>query len=365
MISEVLSPIWDRITNYLNTHPLIGWIVALVVIIILLLIFLGNIFPKCEIIKSRIYLPLSKRLRFRGLVKRAIKSEIRGHVNSVVMELQNELPEGWIREMEIEWVEKETKEDFLESDDIVIRMRPLEHQGLNFVTATYYFFKKALFPKTKSVIPEVHRETSALYICRRLINTKRKEYKKDFEDNILENAIQKKETILNYLERYEYLDNHGFFTGTFLREVHEIATIVRFTEMRKKMPQEVDEILKHIEGFIKNIGPGIPDQEWYRFGPITSYSFLLIANPGKVIKGIKPYIKRVKNKFNSGATRLYVFGAASENRFAKYIINGICKQIPECELKEIFKLSYDYRGNKGGIGALFCLKQKNIANERM
>lgn len=358
MISEIVNPIWNRFVNYLDTHSLIGWIVAVVVIIILILIFLGNVFPKFEVAKSKVYLPLAKKFRYKRLVRGAIKSEIKGNVNAMVKELQNELPEGWIREMEIEWVEKETKEDFLESDDIVIRMRPLEQQGLNFVTATYYFFKKALFPKTKRVIPEVHRETSALHFCKRLINTRRKEYLEDFEENILEDAIHKKEKILDYLERYDYLDKHGFLTGAFIREVHKVADLVKFTEMRKKMPQEVSAILNHIEGFIKHIGSDIPDQEWYRLGPITSYGFLLIANPFKVSGGTKPFVNRAIENFKSGASRLYVFSSASENKFAKRVINSISRNIPECKLVESFELSNDYRGNKGGIGALFCLKSK-------
>lgn len=321
--------------------------------------FLGNLFPVIDAFKSKITIPLAKKWKFRRLVREAITSDIKGNVNTIVRKIQKELPNGWTDEMDIEWVENESKEDFLDNKRMVIRMRPLDDQALNFVNATYYFFKKALFPGTKRVVPEIHRETSVLHLCHRLIQTKKREYIGVFEDNILEDAIQKKETILNYLERYEYIDKKGFFTGAFIREIHEIAKKIRFKKEQKKIKQEINGILEHIENFIKDkdIGDIMPDQEWHRTGLIGRYSFLLIARPETV--SIESHIYRAKKAFETGTNRLYIFGTASEKKLAEDVIEGICKSIPKCKLLEIFGLSYDYRGNEGGIGALFCLKNKD------
>lgn len=356
MSNDFLQPIWDSISAFTKSHPYGGWIVAGVILIVWTLKFLSNTIPQLEITKSKLITPAAKKWRHKKLVRAAIKSDIRGNVNLAVRKLQSELPAGWIQEMDINWVEKETKDDFLNDNDVVIRMRPLENQDHNFVTAVYYFLKKAFFPKTKRVIPDVHREASTLHICRRMIRTQKESLLPIFEDHILEPAVQKKPGILNCLDRYQNIDQRGFFTGTFLREIHEIGSQVKFNQMRNRMNSEVAEILKHIEGFIKDFDSEdkkIPPGGWYRFGPVTSYSFLLIANPVKTAGGVGPYINRAKEKLDQGANRLYIFGSAKEKWFAESVIGHIRRYVPGWKLAEKFDLHRDYRGEEGGIGALF------------
>lgn len=347
---------WEKILFSFKNWPYnIGWIIFFVFLFLSIIKKLSDTISGLQIIKSKIYIPLAKRLKFQRLVKEAIKSDIKGNVNSLVKELEIELPKGWIKEMEIKWVKEETKKSFFDDNNIVIRIFPINNQDLNFVNATYLFIKESLFPKTKRVIPSVHRETAILSLCHRIIRTKRKEYLDCFEDNILENSIQKKKTILNYLERYNYIDNFGFFTSAFIREIDKIANKVRFKKEQNKIEQEINLVLKHIEKFINDIG-SIPDNEWSREGLVSKYSFLLIAKPEKVYQGVKPYMHRAKKAFNSGVSRLYIFGTSSEKSFARKVINSISKSIHECTLEEIFELSNDYRNKNGGIGALFTKK---------
>lgn len=363
MNNDLLQPIWTNITSFIKSHPFL-WFIIVVIIVVGFSIykciqFLASAVPQVDVIKSKIIIPVAKKLRHKKLVKEAIKSDIKGHVNLAVRQFQSELPSGWIKEMDIKWVERESIDDFLEENDIVIRMMPLEDQDRNFVTATYYFFRKAFFPKTKRVIPEIYREATILHMCRRLINVHKKNLQPVFEDYILEAAIQKRKGILRYLERYDYIDKRGFFTGTFLREIQEIATIVRFNPKRNEMYSEASEILKHIEGFIKDFGPDkrIPPGSWYRFGPVTSYSFLLVAHPAKVSVGVKFHLKRAKEKLDQGAQRLYIFGNAEETKFTNMVIEAISRNVPGYKLIEKFDLYRDYRGNKGGIGALFVVNK--------
>lgn len=363
MKSDFLQPIQDVISSFIELRPYLGWVVAIILLFLRFIKFLSDTIPQLQIVKARIITPAAKKWKFKKLVKEATKSDIQGHANLIIAKLKRELPSGWIQEMEIEWIERENRGDFFNDNQVVIRMRPLEDQDQNFVTAIYYFFKKAFFPKTKRVIPETHREASTLYICRRLIRTQKKHLEPVFEDYILEPAVQKRGGILNCLARYERIDERGFFTGTFLREIHEIATQIRFKELRKRMGNEIAEILKHIEGFIKDFDSDkdIPPGSWYRFGPVTSYSFLLIANPAKTSGGVNPYINRAKEKLAQGADRLYVFGTNKEKWFAQSVIGHIRRYVPKYKLVEKFDLYQDYRGESGGIGALF-IAQKSLTN---
>ena len=134
-----------------------------------------------------------------------------------------------------------------------MRIQPFENQDQNFLSGVYAFFSKALFPRTKEVIPLNARKAAVLQISHRTISDKKPFLKQSFEDSFLETAVREDASIATYLGRYKRLDQRGFFTGTFLREIHEIATKARFQDLRNKMNQEIDEILSHVEGFITQL----------------------------------------------------------------------------------------------------------------
>ncbi len=329
---------------------------------------LVNTIPNIEIFKSKIYLPLVKKRAFKRLTKQAIKADIRGNVNSAVLKLKNEFPSGWLKPMEIEWVQYGDRKDFLNDNEIVIRIRPLEDQKINFINALYCFLKKSFFPKNKKVIPESYLEASVLFTSNKILKNQKPELIDLFNDYVLEPEVDKNEKILRILERYNKIDERGFFSGTFIREVHAVASEVKLTSLRNKMRQEVNEIIKHIEDFIKHYDEGlkqskwrntIPAEMWSRLGPVTNYGFLLIAMPIKASQGskaIQGFVNRAKKDLKINVKRLYVFGTDSEKHFAKRVIHTISREVPEYKLIEEFNLSNDYRGNPGGIGALFVKK---------
>jgi len=360
MSEEIIQPFSEKIKIFLITHPLLGWAIVAVISLYLLIKYLFNIIPQLEALKSDIIKPLAKKFKHKKLIKAAIKSDIRGNVNSTVMTLQNELPKGWCNEMDIKWVEEEKKEDFLNDNEAVIRMRPLDDQDMNFVLATYYYFKKSIFPKIKSVIPDNHLESSALYLSQRLLKTKKEKLIPVFQDNILESVVVKNKDILKYINRYEYIDSRGLFTGTFLREIQEVAKQIRFSSLREIIDKEIEDILTHLEKFIKGLKKkgDMPDSNWRKLGPVTKYGLLLIAQPQKVRVGIKQYVNRAKKDLSSGIKRLYIFGTRNEKSFAVKVIHAIDESIPEYKLIEIFHLFKDYRKRKGGIGALFIVENK-------
>jgi len=363
---DPIKPITDAILSFTATHPLVGWGVALIALLVIAITALGNFMPGFEIVKSRVQAWIARRTKFQPLVKAAIRSDIQGHVNHAIRKMSRELPGGWITEMEVDWVEKERKIDFLNDGEVVVRMRPLESQDQNFVHATYHFLHKAFFPKTKRIIPAEYRDAAALMVAQRIVTEERQSSVRIFEDEVLEPAAEVNKKILPVMGRYRHIDGRGFFSGTFLREIQAIATEVRFSAMRASMPKETSDIIKHIEDFIhffeaRDDGhhPHIPEDRWRRLGPITSYGFLLVARPAMAQGGqftIAPYLDRVREKLAEGIGRLYVFGTEPEKPFALSVIHSISRDIPEYELTEQFKLSHDYRGNLGGVGALFVRK---------
>lgn len=353
-----VNPIWI----FIQSHPGLWFTLFVAIIILWLLNALANLIPQIDILKSKILLPIAKKYQQKKLVKSAIKSDIRGHVNREIAKLRDYLPSGWAGEMDVDWIESEEPTSLIDDNRIVVRIRPVEDQDRNFVNATYHYLRSSFFPKIQAVIPKPHYEASVLYVCRKIAEGKNNNTKTIFEDHILEPMIQRHESIPNHLDDYSHLDTRGFFTGTFLRELHLMATDARFTGARNNMTQETSGVIKHIKDFISAYdkhhsgGEEMPATAWYNDGNISKYALLLVAHPAKTQSGIDPYINRARERFQSGTKRLYVFGSNNESRFANAVISGIEGTVENVRIVERFQTSFDYRGQNNGIGAVFELK---------
>lgn len=350
--------------NIFESHPTLGWILFGIVVLGVIFVAIMNSVSAFDILRSKILKPWAKSKKFNKLVRSAKKYDIRGYVNKAVGELKTELPLGWIREIDIEWVENEDKEDFFHNNEVVIRVRPYGEQDRNFVNVTYQFLNRAFFPKVKKVIPEVQRESAILYFSERIAQKRGKNTVDAFVDYIFEPAIDKESKIVEYLGRYKNLDNKGLFSGTFLREIQHIAEEIRTIPQRKMMGNELSEVLKHLEEFSKAYdvsqnkgGEQISEYLWSRNGVVSKYGILLVAHPEKAMSGdSRQYVRRAQRFFDEGAERLYVLGARNENGFADGVVRAIASGT-NYQLVENFDLYKDYRGNPGGVGAVFIKRE--------
>jgi len=333
--------------------------VAIVFLIFLAIKALTGLIPQVEIFWSKLIRPMARTYKHRVLVKAATRSDIVGHVNKELAKLRVELPKGWIPDLQLQWVTTEDKRSFFDEDEVVIRIRPLENQEKNFVRATYYFLQKNFFPKTKGIIPTGHQRASVLYVTKKVLNNRTAEARTIFEDTILEPAVRSDLSIPDLFEAYGQLDQRGFYTGTFLRELQEVAKEIRFTTQRRNISREASSILQHIKNFMAALNTrSIPGPVWSQIGPVSSYGLLLVARPSNATSGnVAPFVNRAKERLTQGAQRLYVFGANREIDFVRTVVSAIEHEVPEYHLVETFALSSDYRGEKEGFGALFINRQ--------
>jgi|GEM_PF-1324900 len=341
---------------FVISHPLI-WFVCLIILLLLILIdAIAKLIPQLNIIRSKILVPIAKYLKYDRLSKSAIKSDICGHVNQECVSMRQYLPDGWVPDLEIKWVDTENYNSLLDDNKMILRIRPIDNQDKNFVNAIYYYFKSSFFPKTQALIPKAHSEASILYVCRNIVAKRGGKTIEIFEDEILEPAIQKHKQIVNNLEDYNVINDRGFFTGTFLRELHKTASEVRFTSERCNVGEETKNIIGHIKNFIdtyKNSGGKMPPKIWRYKGKISDYAILLVAKPAKKSLGVNGYVNRARDSFSEGVKRLYVFGANNEKDFAVSVISSIQAEVQGIKLIEEFCTPFDYRGEKGGIAACF------------
>jgi hypothetical protein len=309
---------------------------------------LFEVIPELNQLRVNIINTLNRKVKHKKLEKLAIAGNIENVVNASVSSLRKELPQKWLRRVRIKWVEKVSVDD-LEEDELIIRIQPFDNQDVNLMNGIYYFFTKSLFLGVKEVIPIAPRKASVLQLSRRTIIMHHPIVKKEFETKYIETAIQADKDIAYYIGNYEKIDQRGFFTSVFLRETAELAETVRYTEKRSQIEDDLVEILNHLVTFIQG---DVPDEHWHKKTDTCCYGFLLVARPYN--RRVLSYVNRAKIHIENGINRLYVLGANEEKSFVRRVIRTIASRT-EYNLDEIFQLHKDYRGESGGICAVFDL----------
>lgn len=343
-LSAILGIIW-------TLKLIVGWLIGLI--------------PYANRIWGKFLNKSSEITGFRKIKRAAIENDIVTPLNELVSEISNELPNSWIKPVSFKWVRKESKEQFIKDGKIVLRIRPKENQENNFLTAVLYYFKEALFPGTKDIIPSIIQNSSSLYLTQRTVAKRSDKLDDVFDNEYLEPAIKKNTKISQYIEKFKKLDYGGLFTSTYFREMQEFAQASRLTNLRDKIVDESNEIIDHCNIFIKHIQLSKKQRKklinssfdekivWTRHGRAFQYSFLAVAQPYHF--STSGYIRRIRKKIKSGADRIYVVGAGNEVKFTVNVINTIQRKVTGIKLIHQFKQYRDYRGDYGGIGAVFAV----------
>lgn len=341
-------PLWQQIV--------IG-IGAFLAFLQIIQIIAGSI-PAINRLRARIISFLAEKFVFQRLEKEAIASDVMGPLNEIALEVKKELPSSWIKPVSIEWVRNEKKERFFKDGRIILRMRPLKEKDNNFLAVVYYFLKSSIFPITQEVIPNTIHSAVILQIVRRTAANRSEELAKIFEDDFMEPEVKQNPQLVNYLEKFEVLDGGGMLTGAFIREYDNFATKARFRSERNELEKEADGLIEHSVKFLESIRDGVsymPEDMWFRKSSVSSFKFLLVARPSH--GAVQAYLRRAESAREEGVERLYVLGAQEQLSFVKEVISKIKKSLPGFELIEEFYPNRDYRGDIGGVGALFIIKK--------
>jgi hypothetical protein len=320
---------------------------------------LFKVIPQLRNFKNSSINYFAEKFKNKKLQKKAIANNIEKVVNDIVIDVRKELPIGWLKKVSIKWI---SGNKLIKSEEnlLILKLKPLQNQDYNLINGVFHCFNNSLFPDTIDVIPKNIHKASVMLLSKRALITHFPFLKDQFETNIVETAIKSDPTIAEFYGKFDEIDKEGYFTGTFIREVHHIAKCARYNEKRKQIEMEIRELLSHIIIF-QNKKPNSNEDVWFRKGLISNYGFILVAKPFH--SKVDVYVSRALKRAQKGIYRLYVLGCNQERFFFKKVIKAI-STIPEYKLIELYKLNRDYRGEKGGVGALLIIEDSDENAER-
>ena len=338
------------------------WIIVIFAIIgffIVLVTTIEFLFKKFPVAKRGTYDLLADWTKNKSLVKQAKTAKVEETLNDILAGFQEELPLGWVRQVSVKWVSKLDPLD-LKEGDAVLRVEISESQDNNLLSSVFRFFSSSLFPGLKEVIPSSVRDSVSLQFSRRVVEEQHPYLSKVFTEELLESQINKEKELVEFLEDFRILDEKGFLSAIFIRELNEIGMRARHKPLRNIMKAEASSLAKHSKLFIEEFEDdnSSEDEVWFREGPETSYAIILVADEQKSrFQGVKPYVNRAHKWEEQNIERLYILGASKQRKFANKVINAIAS-LSGYTLAELFDTNRDYRGKKGGVGAVFVAKKR-------
>ncbi len=312
-------------------------------------------------VKGKIF--LAEHFEYEKFKKDAISSDIENIVNNTILKVRKEFPEQWISGLSIKWVKE--AHDISTKKDLIVRMRPFENQDTNIINGIDLFLRKLLFPNNKDILPKTIKNAVRLHLSRRIIAEYKQYLLPKFESDFLEPSVIENPTIASYLGKYKKIDEKGFWSSIFIRESDAFLKKARFSNLRLRSEDEIQVIADKLGSIVDKMQDyrEIPDEDWYYETEGNSYSFILVAHPYNI--GSNTYVDKAKKCDIKKIGHLYILGNKEEVSLTKRIIKLISREIPNYRLESVFDLYKDYRGERGGMGALFIHRHHSQIEENI
>lgn len=335
-------------------NPIVLWII-IIALVLGILANLAKNWPQLLKLKAFILIPLVRYFNFRFLEKEAVKSDIQGTINYAVSPIIEELPEGSLKLLEIEYVRKSDAESFVKENKIYVRIRPLENEDDNFFDVLFLYLELALIPEAKKLLAEDQKK-AVLYFTSQKIVEGRKTLVDKLHDDYYAIDTGHFTQLRKYFEDIRIIENRGLFYGVMIRALERAASNIRFKQ--GNLTQEFDKISEYLRNFVAGIGKGgNADSAWHYSSQGNAFSLLLVANPKRANNtDPKLYVKRFNNDLKKTDWVFVIFSQAEYRYGAK--VSRLIEDQGIVDLVFSTKSRHDYRKEKGGVVKLYVKKDK-------
>jgi transcription antitermination factor NusA-like protein len=202
----------------------------------------------------------------------------------------------------------------LRKGEIVVTMQYSPNRDRNLVVSTLAYLRKGLLPRARSYVDRTLMKAADFTVAKQVFLSSGQEMAVPFFfENYLEPATEENPNLRDDLTRLERMNEAGFFTRVFLREVKHLGDKVYPATPNKRTWEETREFSGFLEVIAeKERGVDIPGGLMFPGSRIRA-SLMLIARPKTRLSGTEPYVRRIGIDLNRGVERMYVFARGSGN----------------------------------------------------
>lgn len=255
---------------------------------------------------------------FNSAENKFIKYDIQYRVNSFVDDLYKKIPNLTPTSVKLEWInENQTAEQFVKSDELVLRMHKSSSQNRNVVNATFAFVSYSLLRKAKKYIAKYQRDSIDLFVSFKLLEKAKFEILDEFVQEYLHAGLET-DKVADFYERFFDMDKAGVFFPVFISEMTFLGEKIFG---KKRDDQRIIEEVKNTVYFLTRFALRKHDEHGINEynGTYCKFAIRIIGKSFKIGKeGEKVYINNL-NKIPNNIETIYLIG----NKGNKTFINSI------------------------------------------
>jgi phosphopantetheine adenylyltransferase len=257
---------------------------------------------------------------FKSAENNYIKYDIQFHVNSFINDLYQRIPSLTPTSVKLEWIdENQTAEQFIKSDQLVLRMHRSTNQNKNVVNATFTFVTYSLLRKAKRYIAKYQKESIDLFVSFKLLEKAKYQILDEFVQEYLQAGLEK-EKVVDLYEKFFDMDKAGLFFPVFLSEMTFLGEKVFG---KKRDDERIFEEVKNTVYFLNRFSlRKFDEQAINEFnGTYCKYVIRIIGKRFKIDKeGEKVYLNNLK-KIPANIETIYLIGSKSNKSFINSIVS--------------------------------------------
>ncbi len=240
--------------------------------------------------------------------KSSVSADIQAEINSFAKDMNNETLGAMPYGIRIEWTKETTKEALIQSGEVIVRMKHHRDRSRNMMYAALAYVSEGFLPHGRHYL-EGTLAKSADHIMIRKIFVRRNlgDALHLYVSEFLEPETRKDSIIQHYCQIFERLDQEGFFTRIFAREIERLGLKLYPTIAGSDLLKETRDFVDFLKRVVEK-----PPGEIIRGGtlfvrPRFGTAIALIAKEEVLAKeGIGPHLLWISDCWEKGADTVYL-----------------------------------------------------------
>lgn len=254
--------------------------------------------------------------------KTYVKFSVQSTVNSFVADLSKDVPNIGANFVKLNWVDEGmTEEQFLQSGQLVVRMRKSTSKNRNIVNATAIFVSQSLMPKAKSYVAKYQKEAIDLFATTKILNKGDAALLSEFVELYLRESLEQ-EKVNDLYGKFEEIHKMKLFFPIFITEMNFLGEKVFG---KKKQDKDIYAEVNSLINFLllyskrKEHEETISDFD----GTYCKFAIRIVGRLGKIIReGEQTYLNNIR-KLEGNVETLYLLGNISNCEFIDSLVNNL------------------------------------------
>jgi len=260
---------------------------------------------------------------FKSAEYKYIKYDIQSRVNGFVSELTEKVPNLTPTRVKLEWIDEHiTPEQFMKSDQLVIRMHKSNNHNRNVINSTFTFVSYSLLRKAKRYIAKYQRDSIDLFVSYKLLENKKFEMLDEFVQQYLQDGLER-DKVAEFYDRFFDIDSAGIFFPVFITEMTFLGE--KLFGKKREGEKVFEEVKKMVNFLYYYANRRLSEEIISEYnGDYCKFAIRIIGKRFKIDnEGEKVYINNLK-KIPTATESIYLIGDETNKKFMDSIVKT-CK----------------------------------------